>query len=152
MNARSPADVLCIRMWRALLITMLVLQQSFAALLVPTSAPSKPIEESPAQCCCCQAPCDAMPRGCDTDAPRRCAPSGTQRPLNSDATNTSRSLARLLARLRAGDPDKHGASTGPARIATRQLTLATNSSRHDPAPGAPLDARTRRALLCVRTT
>jgi hypothetical protein len=139
-------------MWRVLLITTLVLQQSLAAWLVPTAAPANRVEPSPETCCCCQAACDSVTFGCEADGPRRCGPSGTQRPLNSDAT-VIRVTTRLDARHRAGDPDDRADAMGASRRAARhRVGLAPRTAISDVESRAVPDARTRRAMLCVRTT
>lgn len=138
-------------MWRVLIIASLVLQQTLAAWLVPVSAAPAPKDEAaPAPCCCCQAACDAIARECNTESPRRCAPTpSTQRPLNSDAANT-RTITRIAARV---------AENGNTNSVFRSGNAAQRAAGIDGCPASSLcdsrttlDARTRRAFLCVRTT
>jgi|GEM_PF-7124026 len=142
-------------MTRLALIAILVVQQVLAAWLAPsltlridvsaTPHDADPIQE---QCCCCDEAC--APRPCQTDGPRRCAPSNapgntpvnTQRPLNTDAT-TIRVEVRAAAERNTPTPDDR-----LTFVVSRAAGFTSGGARAAHTP----DASVRRAMLCVRTT
>ncbi|MDX2116653.1 MAG: hypothetical protein SFY96_00545 [Planctomycetota bacterium] len=128
-------------MLRSMLIAMLVVQQALAAWLLPMSTTEQPAQSQAERCCCCEEAC--LPRSeCDS-TPRRCTPSSVQRPINTEAT------PRVEVRT-ATQTDARPTPDLTSTHARHQGVGAERFARSD-LPRTP-DAKTRRALLCVRTT